>query len=383
MQTQKERKSTINAMKKLLFIGIILVSCSALSAHAQQTVWHNPLDQSLAVVNGQGFEGLGDYSRLPSSAQPKIRSAVWDLSRNSAGITVRFRTDAPRIQVRYTVTGSHAMPHMPATGVTGLDLYATTPTGEIRWVKGNYSFADTIRYNYNDLTYDPAPTGQGYEYELYLPLYNTVKWLEIGVAEGARFSFVERDSRPPIVAYGTSIMQGACASRPGMSWTGIVKREMGVPMVNLGFSGNGRLEREVVELIAQIPASVYILDCMPNCCSYFTSDTTYARTIATVEQLRAAHPNTPILLVDHSGYPGSGMKASDRKVFESANAANLRAYDELRKRGVKELYYLSYKDISLAMDAMVDGVHPTDYGMVEYARAYKKILNTILRKNKK
>lgn len=47
----------------------------------------------------------------------------------------------------------------------------------------------------------------------------------------------------PIVLYGTSIAQGACASRPGMAWGNIVSRSLEIPLINLGFSGNGKLEK--------------------------------------------------------------------------------------------------------------------------------------------
>ena len=49
----------------------------------------------------------------------------------------------------------------------------------------------------------------------------------------------------PVVFYGTSITQGGCASRPGMSYTAIVGRKLNLDFVNQGFSGNGLGEPEV------------------------------------------------------------------------------------------------------------------------------------------
>ncbi|MEZ6091654.1 MAG: SGNH/GDSL hydrolase family protein [Pirellulaceae bacterium] len=77
------------------------------------------------------------------------------------------------------------------------------------------------------------------EYALYLPLYNGVDTMRIGVAEGSRFETMSPRDKP-IVFYGTSITHGACASRPGMVHTAILGRRFDMPVVNLGFSGNGK-----------------------------------------------------------------------------------------------------------------------------------------------
>lgn len=133
------------------------------------------------------------------------------------------------------------MPHMLSTGVSGVDLYTMDCDGKQYWCAANYQFGDTIRYTYNDLTYRNTHNN-GNEFTLYLPLYNGVKSLQIGVPEGSRFDFVYPPSEKPIVIYGTSIAQGACASRPGMAWANILQRKLDMPIVNLGFSGNGQLD---------------------------------------------------------------------------------------------------------------------------------------------
>ena len=59
---------------------------------------------------------------------------------------------------------------------------------------------------------------------------------------------VRRDK--PVLVYGTSIAQGGVASRPGLAWTALLERKLDRPVINLAFSGNGRLEPEVLDLIA-------------------------------------------------------------------------------------------------------------------------------------
>ena len=227
--------------------------------------WFDPLEAG-PVVHGVGWDELrSGYVRLPEKAHGVVRNEVWGLSRNAAGLSLVFESDASEILVIYGVEGTPGMFHMPGTGKSGVDLYATDRDGKVRWVAPDFppSFRDTIRYIYSNITYHPEGATQ-YEYHLYLPLYNTITWLKIGIPQEAQIRFLPESAEKPLVVYGTSIGQGACASRAGNCWTGIVERETRIPLINLAFSGNGRLEPEVLELLAEIDARAYILDCTPN-----------------------------------------------------------------------------------------------------------------------
>lgn len=245
-------------------IYLLLLCLSFLSASAEWK-WFNPQQAGFPVIQNQGWapELEHSYARLPDRAEQMVRKEVWNLSRNSAGLAIHFYSNAPQIKIRYTVSGSLSMPHMPATGVSGLDLYAVNGEGKWNFCFGNYSFGDTIQYNYTPIGKDNYHD-RGFEYRLYLPLYNSVTWMEIGIPEETRFEFIPQSSEKPIVLYGTSIAQGACASRPAMAWSTIVQRSLGYPLINLGFSGNGQLEKEVLQLISETDARLYILDCLPT-----------------------------------------------------------------------------------------------------------------------
>ena len=156
-----------------------------------QTAWHNPAADSLLPIQGRAWnaETGKAYQRLPQRAEQLVRKPVWDLSLQTAGLYVKFYTNAPQIQVKYQVTGGFSMPHMPATGVSGVDLYTMDCNGQQYWCAANYQFGDTVRYTYNDLTYRNTHD-KGNEFTLYLPLYNGVKSLQIGVPKGSRFDFV-------------------------------------------------------------------------------------------------------------------------------------------------------------------------------------------------
>ncbi len=179
------------------------------------------------------------FDRLPASADGKVTSNVWNLSRDSAGMMVRFKTDATAIAVHYKLKkATLGMPHMPATGVSGVDLYARDTDNKWKWVQVTKPATQEVQA---EIISGLAPGLR--EYAAYLPLYNGVEFMSIGVAKGSMFEGLQPRNKP-VVFYGTSITHGACASRPGMVHTAILGRRLDMPVVNLGFSGNGRMDKE-------------------------------------------------------------------------------------------------------------------------------------------
>lgn len=344
--------------------------------------WWNPSNSEIDVIEGQAWPNKVEatYDRLPKESEKIVRDAVWRLSQQSAGLLIRFKSNAQEIKIRYKVKGDHAMPHMPATGVSGLDLYTRNNDGKFLWFRGNYSFKDTIQYHFKNLESKENDTFKDGEYQLFLPLYNVVEWLEIGVPKGAYFEALAIRKEKPIVVYGTSIAQGACASRPGMAWTSILSRKMDIPLINLAFSGNGRLESEMIDIIKTIDAKVFILDCLPNLTlnKNTTSEEVYQRIITSVNKLNERHPDTPILLVDHAGYSDGFTNRSRYEAYTALNKINEKAFQQLKSDGVKNLYILSRASLNLGIEDFVDGTHPSDLGMMHYALGYEKRIREIL-----
>ena len=353
-----------------------LLCLTMLAAHAfageekpDSLTWFDP---SRWGVEGRGWTDVKRYyDRLPAHADGLVREQVWNLSRESAGMCVQFKTDAQEIQVRYSLLHpALAMPHMAATGVSGADLYVRTEEGAWRWIGTVLPEDRVVRAPF---VKHMAPGFRAYM--IYLPLYNGVDSVAIGVPQGARFEPVAPRQERPIVFYGTSIMQGACASRPGMAIPAILGRRLNVPTINLGFSGNGRMEPELAGLLGEIDAAVYVLDCLPN----LKSGEVRERVDAFVRKLRAVRPRTPILLVEDRVFPNAFIIPERAAGHEEAHAGLRVAYEQLTKEGIPGLFYLKGGDL-LGSDgeATVDGSHPTDLGMVRYADAYEEVLRRVL-----
>ncbi|HJN12721.1 MAG TPA: SGNH/GDSL hydrolase family protein [Pirellulaceae bacterium] len=328
-------------------------------------------------LEGQGWqETKSPFDRLPAKAEGVVRKPVWNLSRHSAGISVRFATDAKTIEAKWTLTSSNlAMPHMPATGVSGLDLYVKTPGGSWRWVANG---RPTRQSNELQLLGE-IPTGR-HEFCLYLPLYNGVTSVEIGIPTDAELARLPRTkgTERPIVFYGTSITHGGCASRPGMVHTSILGRRLNRPVINLGFSGNGTMDLEMAELLAELDASMYVIDCLPN----MEAELVRQRVKPLVEQIRSVRPNVPIVLAEDRTYSNSFFIPSKKERNDESRVSLRETFEQLLKAGVKNLLYLEGEgQLGDDGEATVDSSHPTDLGFMRMADAFEPVMRQALKIN--
>jgi len=356
----------------LLTLLFVLVS---VEVSAQDIQWYGESTEMINSLEGRGWEEIG-FNRLPPEAEGVVREPVWNLSRQSAGLLLRFTTESEEIHVSYQAGLRLQMPHMPATGVSGVDLYAKDAAGNWLWVRGNYEFGDTISYRFQV----DESLSKSAEYYLYFPLYNSISNLNIGVTKGATVDFLPRRQEKPVVIYGTSIAQGACASRAGMAWTNILGRNLDYPIVNLAFSGNGKMEKEVVDLVSEVEAALYILDCLPNLNPEKGANEAEVKGKLrnAVETIRKKHPQVPILLTEHDGYSDGLVYNPRKQVYVLLNKWLKEVFTELQKEGVEGIYMLTKEEIGLGVDDFVDGTHPTDLGMWKYANAYSIKLNEFL-----
>ncbi len=341
-------------------------------AAAENLDWHDVTEWGVEGRILPEQDRTSWFDRLPASADGKVTANVWNLSRDSAGMMVRFKTNASSIHVHYKLTKSNlAMPHMPATGVSGVDLYARDNDGKWKWVQVTRPAAQEVKA---EIIKGLAPGER--EYAAYLPLYNGVQSLSIGVEKSATFEGLKPRDKP-IVFYGTSITHGACASRPGMVHTAILGRKLDMPVVNLGFSGNGRMDQAVGEYLVQIDAAAYVIDCLPN----MQPDQVTEKCAPLVKQLRASKPETPIILVEDRRFTNDWITPAKAKFHTDNHAALRAAYEELKKGGVQKLYYIEgdklYGDDT---EGATDASHANDLGFMRQAMVFEPVLREALGK---
>ncbi|MGN7818647.1 SGNH/GDSL hydrolase family protein [Chitinophaga sp. 22536] len=344
--------------KTMLSLMLLLVCCSSLFAQSPALVYQDAMD--FPVIGKYHQEH--NYNRLPAKYEKTVRPAVWSLSRNSAGIAVRFRTNATTIGARWKVLNNNSMNHMTATGVRGLDLYAMVNN---KWQFVNSAIPENGFNSERTILKKGDSTWR--EYVLFLPLYDGIDSLSIGVNAGAVLEKPQQSLLPdkkPIVYYGSSIAQGGCATRPGMAYTNILVRQLQRPIVNFGFSGNGMFETAVGEAICETDPSLIVIDCNPNT----SPELIHERAVKLVQQIRACKPQTKILLVENYMYEHGYFEKDVHDIVFRKRAELKKACNDLLKAGVKNLYYLP-GDGFLGDDheGTVDGVHPTDVGMERFA----------------
>ena len=322
------------------------------------------------LVEGKGWTDTEKfYDRLPGRAKETVTEAVWTRSRHSSGFCVRFVSNSPTIRANWTVTSAAlAMNHMPATGMSGLDLYVRH-NGRLRWLATGVPQKQSTEV----VLVQDLPAGAR-EYALYLPLYNGTESLEIGVDADAILAQPTprlANRAKPIVFYGTSITHGGCASRPGMAYPAILGRWLDFPTINLGFSGSGKMELAMADLLAELDAAAYVLDCLPN----MNAEMVTERVESFVCKLRAVRPTCPIILVENITYQNSYLVAKTDARATGSNRALAAAYQRLKKAGVCRLYYVSgEKLLGDDGEATVDGTHPTDVGFLRIAHVLEPVL---------
>ena len=354
-----------NTLISILLVSILLCGGNHLFAEQAESkddgvVWH---DASQLTLEGKGWSDTeSPYDRLPVKARDIVREEVWNLSKHSAGVRIRFTSDAKFIRVRWTlIKEALDLPHMPATGVSGIDLYAREESGEWRFVANGRPTGQS-----NEAEFKLLPNA---EHALYLPLYNGVQQVEMGAYKTRTFQKSEPSAderRKLIVFYGTSITQGACASRPGMASTAIVGRKLDVPIINLGFSGNGRMDPEMAELLGELDPAVFVLDCLWN----MTPEMIPERVEPFVAILREHRPETPIVLVEDSNFLDKPTKDGDilRDIYE-----------KLKVQGDENLHLLPNTGmLGSDTEGTVDGAHLNDLGMMRQALSFEAFLEPIL-----
>jgi lysophospholipase L1-like esterase len=354
-----------------IFLSILFIFIAGLTyGQTEETSQYHHL-----TVYGKAEDNGNSFHRIDTNRYPNIPGNVKRLLTNGAGLFVSFKSNSEYVKAKWCVTSRGVSPNMTEIAYKGLDLY-------IKNKEGKWQFAGSgspAGKECNEYTLVDHMDSSEKEFLLYLPLYDEVKSLEIGVSNVAEFEELHNPFEKQILVYGSSIVQGASASRPGLAYSAQLSRNTGLNFVNLGLSGSARIEPAMANMIAPMQADLFILDFVPNS----TADIVEERTESFIKKIRSEHPETPIIilqsLVRENGFWNQEIGERVRKQNEQIAIE----FKKLQDQGIKNLYFIEGKDL-LGDDheGTIDGTHPTDIGFSRMLEKIQPVVVEVLKKHK-
>lgn len=308
--------------------------------------------------------------RLPPRLKGVVRDPVWNLSLSPSGGRIRFGSDTRTLGIRLHYATHGRMHNMCTIGQMGVDLYE----GRHYWKSAFPTQAGDLEYVYFD-GLEKRPR----DFTLYLPLYHPVRVTSIGIDDDARLEPPARFAVPkPVAFYGTSITQGGCSSRGGLSYQAILCRELNLDFVNLGFSGNGRGEAEMARTFADVEASCYVCDFARNNGSAESLREVYEPFLG---HLRVRRPDTPIVCVTPVWDSSERYDPRSRDRIEAMRRVIREAVESRKMNHDRRITLVEGKDLLGPDDGegLVDGVHPNDLGFQAMADGLRPVLKRVLR----
>ncbi|WP_074987934.1 SGNH/GDSL hydrolase family protein [Rufibacter ruber] len=356
----------------LLILCILLPLFSAAAQDTLKTAFKYKDARALTLLGKPATVQDSGYHRIYEPQRKDVPKAVAGLATNSAGIMVQFQTNSKAIKLKWALAKFNTLWNMTPAAINGLDLYG--------WNGKNWQYVATARptaLQNEDLVVSNLD-GQLRHYRVHLPLYAAAEQVQVGVEESATLEKASQDfiPRKKVVIYGSSITQGASASRPGMAYPAILSRQLNLETFNLGFSGSGKMELPLADILGQMEADVYVLDCVPNP----SPEQIKERAVPFIKRLRELRPNTPILMVESIFRENAHWDQEKKVTVTRQNQEFRKAFDQLKKEKFANLYYLPTKDlIGHDHEATLDGSHLTDVGFTRLADKVGKQLKKLLR----
>lgn len=358
-------------MKRILSIVLFVLICSV--SGAQQIKWH---DASQMTIIGKAIPTSKPFSRV-DTAMYRFNSRTIDIYANySTGVAVLFETDSKTLKAKWITGGGNAGDNMTGILQKGLDLYIQKD--------GQWVFAGVGRLNMRKAPFDKHQTTLVSDMPegtkkclLYLPLFDKVDALEIGVDESAFIRGMDNPFRHKIVVHGSSITHGASASRPGMTYPARFGRDNGLYTINLGFSGQCRLQKEYARYLADIEdVDAFVFDTFSNP----SAEEIYKKFNEFVDIVRAAHPDVPMIFLQTERREIRNFSTTKEK-SEAAKQKAAQEVVEARMKTDKNIYFIDSEGfLGDEHIGTVDGTHPNDIGFTHMLEVITPKIKKILRR---
>ena len=358
-------------MKKILTASLAMFLF--LSLGAQEIRYFNAADLN---VIGKAIPTSKDFTRIDTAAYKFNDEVIEEYACHSTGLAVLFATDSPIIKAKWQTSEKNAEENFTAIAQKGLDLYIKKD-GE--WVfagVGRPNMSKGPAYDQHEGTIVKSMAPGRKECLLYLPLFDSLDSLFIGVDDKSYIEPLDNPFRHRIVIKGSSVTHGLAASRSGMSYAARFGRDNGFYCFNLGFSGKSKLQREFAEYLADVEADAFIFDAFSNP----SAEIIHEQFDAFVDIVRAAHPGVPLIFMQTERRETRNFDTS-REDFEARKQAAAEKEIRERMKTDKHIYFIPSDDfLGDEHIATSDGAHPTDLGFTYMLESISPKILKILRK---
>lgn len=334
--------------------------------------WHNVKDGEFQVYGLYKPYETDGFVRMPQEVADTVNEGVAELHTHTAGGRIRFKTDSPYIAILAETPTTYRHVGMGLIGADGFDLYVIN-NGNASYF-GAFAMPFDFQYGYSAVK-DVCGGGNMVCYEIEMPLYAHISTLHIGLKEGSKIDAGERYRNDlPIVYYGSSITQGACASRPGTCYEAMISHRFNLDYINLGFSGSCRGEKKMAEYMSTIPMSCFVCDYDHNAPSYEHYVATH---YSLYETIRAVHPDIPYIMISQP------TNATNNPYVAKKFNVMLDSYNKAEALGDKNVYYIDgrefYKGLNFT-DCTADLLHPNDIGFHKMSQIIGGMIEKVLLK---
>ena len=334
--------------------------------------WHDVRKAPFAIYGLYRPQTESWFHRLPMDVAAATSEAVERLSQESAGGRVRFATDSPFIAIRATYRAVGRCSHVTLVSTAGFDLYMDDTFGS-RYLKEFRMPVDmTDRY---EQIFQMRNTPGMHSYTINFPVHAVVETLEVGLAPGSQLG-EGRKYRDylPIVFYGSSIVHGTAASRPGYIYENYIARMLDMDYLNLGFSGNAKGEQVLSDYMATLPMSVFVCDYDHNAPSV---DHLAATHYPIYETIRAKNPDVPYIMISRPNF----FTFLDIDYLLNMRDVIMRSYLKARETGDRNVYFIdgtSFFADSHVYDCTMDHIHPNDTGFMKMGESIAVVIRYAL-----
>lgn len=309
------------------------------------------------------------HCRMPAEVAEKVSEGVKNLNYNLAGGRVRFTTTSNYLALKLTRNPLEQSLNFSPIARGGVDVYIRR--GKVSEPIFWSVFSPTVDCSSIEKLMK-LPAGEK-QITLVLSNYSGLRDLFIGLDENSTLTaHPDYTVEKPVLFYGSSITQGGCPTRPGMSYENIISRRYDVNYINLGFSGNAKAEDAMADYLAGLDFSVFVCDYDHNAPNVEHLENTHEKLYL---KIREKHPTTPVIFVTK---PDFWLKWGE---CERRRDIIYNTYINAKNRGENVIFIDGYSLFAgqNREDCTVDGCHPNDLGMFRMAEVIGKAVEFALR----